>query len=344
MIRPADIAALQDAAAWLRRGELVAFPTETVYGLGANAWDAHAVAKIFAAKGRPATNPLIVHVASVDRLGYAISDKLPAEMQDLVQSLAPFWPGPLTIVVPRHRRIPDIVTAGLDTVGVRIPAHPVALALLNLCEFPVAAPSANPSNYVSPTCAAHVERELGAKVAMILDGGPCQAGIESTILSLVEHPPRVLRAGALSAEELADRLKLPVATLLRPASQASGVKHSAQSAPGQLPEHYSPHTPLVFAHEVDMQTLPSRVGRIVFRATSPLFVPAAEIVRLSDDGDLRQIARGLFAALRELDQRRLDLLIVDTCEEEGLGLAIMDRLRRARQRTRPGRADLPQKD
>jgi L-threonylcarbamoyladenylate synthase len=261
---------------------------------------------------------------------------------ELVHTLAPFWPGPLTLILPRHPRIPDIVTAGLDTVGVRIPAHPVALELLRLCDFPVAAPSANPSNYVSPTRAEHVERELGASLAMILDGGPCQAGVESTILSLVEEPPRILRTGALPVEELADRLRIPVDTLLRgvsPENVAPAVDASPRpaSAPGQLPEHYAPRTPLVFTHEVAAHSLPSRVGRIIFRKSSPLVAEATDVVCLSDDGDFADIARGLFAALRELDQRDLDLLIVDTCDEVGLGRAIMDRLRRARHGTRVAR-------
>lgn len=339
MICLPDSRSLDEAASRLRAGELVSFPTETVYGLGANAWNAQAVAKIFAAKGRPATNPLIVHVASVAQLELAVPESLPSHVTDGLQALNGFWPGSLTLVLPRNSRIPDIVTAGLDTVGVRIPAHPVALDLLRRCEFPVAAPSANPSNYVSPTCAEHVDRELGEKVAMILDGGRCQAGLESTIVTLVEQPPRLLRAGALPVEAIAEKLGLSVTTLLRHAPTKEAAAHDqSQLSPGRLPEHYAPRTRLLLASDVESQlrtdsatavATPTKFGRILFRADSPLLIDATEIICLSEHGALDEIARGLFAALRQLDHRGLDAIVVDTCEETGLGRAIMDRLRRA---------------
>lgn len=339
MIRSPDPDALDAAAALLRRGELVAFPTETVYGLGANAWDPQAVAKIFAAKGRPATNPLIVHVASSAQLPLAMSEQTSADVRGWLLALGEFWPGPLTAVVPRNGRIPDVVTAGLDTVGVRVPDHPVALDLLRRCEFPVAAPSANPSNYVSPTCAEHVERELGSRVALILDGGACRAGVESTIVTLAERRPRVLRVGALAVEDLARCLRLSVDELLSGDASHRSSAPSPQLSPGRLPEHYAPRTPLIFTPEAERIELPSRYGRIAFHADSPLLDAAAAVVQLSERMTFADIARGLFAALRELDARRLDLIVVDVCPEEGLGRAIMDRLRRAAYGARARAAD-----
>lgn len=330
MIRPADSQSLEEAAERLRRGELVAIPTETVYGLAADAWNSTAVGKIFEVKGRPPTNPLIVHVASVERFEWAAAWPPSDELAELLDRLAPCWPGPLTVVVPRNARIPDVVTAGLDTVGLRVPAHPVALELLRRCEFPLAAPSANPSNYVSPTTARHVADELGDRVAMILDGGPCRAGVESTILSLVERPPRLLRAGALAVEELAERLEVSVETLVRPAP-ARPAGPAAQLAPGQLPEHYAPRTPLFFADEPVVATLADRrVGRIRFERRGANEPAATEERLLSEQGDLSEAARRLFAALRELDRLNLDAIVVDRCVETGLGRAVMDRLRRAR--------------
>lgn len=349
MIAASTAENLDRAAELLRAGELVAFPTETVYGLGANAWNASAVRKIFAAKGRPPTNPLIVHVASRDQLQLAMAP--PDErLSRRLDQLAACWPGPLTVVVPRHARVPDEVTAGLPTVGVRVPDHPVALELLRRCDFPVAAPSANPSNYVSPTRAEHVDAELGERVALILDGGACRAGVESTIVTLVEEEPRVLRVGALPVETLAERLDCSVETLLRsgPEARRAAVAESPESpesqlSPGRLPEHYAPRTPLRFADELDAEgqwyaewtarrenASPPRIGWIAFRTVTSVPSQVAQLVTLSERGDLEEVARGLFAALRQLDQTGLDLIVVERCDETGWGRAIMDRLRRAR--------------
>ena len=196
---------IRRAAEWLQQGRLVAIPTETVYGLAANAWDAIAVEQIFAAKNRPAINPLIVHVASVERLSDAIHWPVDVGIESQLNAVVDLWPGPLTLVCPRGPKIPDVVTAGLSTVAVRIPSHPVALALLDRCPFPIAAPSANPSNYVSPTTAAHVASGFDDSVALILDGGPCQQGVESTIVSLNADGPTLLRPGAITAEQLLER-------------------------------------------------------------------------------------------------------------------------------------------
>ncbi|MBU6365517.1 MAG: threonylcarbamoyl-AMP synthase, partial [Gemmatimonadetes bacterium] len=198
--------AIRDAAAALRRGELVAFPTETVYGLGANALDPEAVARVYAAKGRPAWNPLIAHVADV-AAARALARHWPPAAERLA---AACWPGPLTLVLPKAAHVPDAVTAGRDAVGIRVPDHPVALALLHEAGVPVVAPSANRFTQVSPTTAGHVQEALGDRVAHILDGGPCQVGIESTVLDLTQDPPAILRPGMLDARQLAALLGAPV--------------------------------------------------------------------------------------------------------------------------------------
>lgn len=357
--RPTE-AALDRAAALLTRGELVGMPTETVYGLAANATDPDAVARIFAAKGRPAVNPLIVHLADVARLADAVAWPLDATLRSQLDAVTGFWPGPLTLVLPRGPSIPDLVTAGRPTVAVRVPDHPVALRLLERCPFPLAAPSANRSNYVSPTRAEHVAEGLGHAVAMILDGGPCRHGIESTIVSLGgPDGPRLLRPGAVPAEAIRDRLggSLRIETVPAvtppdgnvnpppdrssppdpsPASGGTGnatameAPGMAMEAPGMMGRHYSPRTPLKILEPQGPSGDRSRCGRLAFAA-----IPDSEASRyavvsvLSPTGDLREIASGLFAALRDLDRRGLEAIDVDACQETGLGRAIMDRLRRA---------------
>lgn len=331
IVSPTDDA-LDAAARALAEGKLVGMPTETVYGLAANAWDATAIGRIFEAKGRPANNPLIVHVASADRLEQAVAADLSAETTRLIERLSPFWPGPLTLVLPKHDRVPREATAGRSTVAVRVPDHPVALALLARCPFPLAAPSANRSNYVSPTTARHVAEGLGDAVSMILDGGACRHGLESTILTLAENPPRVLRHGALPAERLAEALVLPLSMLLRegPTAKDDG---AGLAAPGQLPLHYSPATPLRFRESYAEPFDSARTGLIAFRAVPlPSDHAFARTELLGDAADEAAIARGLFAALRRLDEAGLDLILVDSCERAGLGRAIMDRLDRATRR------------
>lgn len=333
LIRQPTPEAIAEAAEALAQGELVGLPTETVYGLAANAWDERAVRRIFEAKGRPPTNPLIVHIGSIERLSDATGE-LTENQRSLVERLAPFWPGPLTLVLPKRANLPSEVTAGLDTVAVRVPDHPVALALLERCPFPLAAPSANRSNYVSPTTASHVAEGLSDAVALILDGGPCRMGLESTILSLVEDPPRILRHGALPAERLAEALKLPLATLVREGNSArEAAEREAPlglSSPGQLPVHYSPRTPLRYRESFGEPIAGRRVGLIAFQTSPADDVRAFTTVeRLSESGDEETIARNLFAALRRLDAMNLDLILVDRLDRAGLGRAIMDRLDRA---------------
>ncbi len=310
-----DPAAIVEAAAVIRQGGLVAFPTETVYGLGANAFDARAVARVFEAKARPSFDPLIVHLASAADLPRV------AEAGDpwVPQLAARFWPGPLTLVLRRRDELPEIVTSGLDTVGVRVPAHRAAHALLLEAGTPIAAPSANPFGYVSPTTAAHVVERLGDAVDLVLDGGPCPVGVESTILSLCADPPLVLRPGGLPREEIEDLLGRPLA-VAAPAERPL--------APGQLPQHYATRTPLrILEGAAAPPPAGARVGLLAFRPGSTGGFAAVEV--LAEDGSLRTAASRLFAALRRLDALSLDLILAERCPETGLGLAIMDRLRRA---------------
>lgn len=226
---------IDHAARLLRAGRLVVFPTETVYGLGANALNAEAVARIYAVKGRPPTSPLIVHVASTE-----MTQSIVADWPEAAERLARFfWPGPLTLVVKKQPAIPDIVTAGLSTVAVRMPAHPIAQALIRAARVPLAAPSANRFTELSPTTAEHVRRSLGSEVDFILDGGPCQLGIESTVLSFAETRPTLLRPGAIE--------RLALETIIGPIAVAQDPQAGAHPAPGMHPRHYSPRTPLYLA-------------------------------------------------------------------------------------------------
>lgn len=309
-----DPAAVARAAEVLRGGGLVAFPTETVYGLGACAFDARAVARVFAAKARPSFDPLIVHVhdaSELPRVAAAGDDPRVARLA------ARFWPGPLTLVLHRRPEVPDIVTSGLDTVGVRVPSHPAALALLRAAG-PLAAPSANPFGYVSPTTAAHVAERLGTAVDLVLDGGPCRVGVESTILSLADEPPVLLRPGGVAREDVEAALGRPVALAPR---------GGRPLAPGQLDTHYATHTPLRLLDGPARDAGGGRLGLLAFGPTPARGYAAVEV--LAPDGHLATAAANLFAALRRLDGRGLDAIVAEPCPATGLGLAILDRLRRA---------------
>lgn len=336
-------AQLEQAVALLRAGEVVAFPTETVYGLGADARNQSAVLKIFAIKGRPSNNPLIVHLAAVEQiphycdlrsdLGGAVNPEL---LQARLHRIAPLWPGPLSVVVPRGAAIAPAVSGGGPTIALRIPNHPLALELLRRFDGPVAAPSANRSQYISPTTAEHVRTGLGSAVACILDGGPCTVGLESTVLSLVSPTPQVLRAGAITREQIEGVLGEAVTlaavhytTTSASTTTASNDQAPPQLSPGLLKKHYAPHTPVKLLSELHpAEPLPARVGVILFAPRELPFHPTVQRV-LSPHGDLREVAAQLFAALRELDTQKLDLIVADSCTPEGLGAAIMDRLHRA---------------
>jgi L-threonylcarbamoyladenylate synthase len=306
--------AIEEAAGIIRRGGLVAFPTETVYGLGADAGNALAVARIFEVKARPRMDPVIIHVADPDSAGtYGV---FPESARRIMNR---FWPGPLTLVVQKTEAVPPIVTAGLDTVAIRVPAHPAALALVKAAGCGIAAPSANPFGYVSPTEARHVADQLGDKIDLILDGGVCEIGVESTILSLADKTPCILRTGGTAIEELE--------SVLGKLDRSSGITLRPQ-APGQLSRHYATRTPLVISDEDSENVkLHERAGLLsLFPVPNPARYAAIEV--LSRSGNLREAAANLFGALRRLDGLGLDKIIARPMGEEGLGAAIMDRLRR----------------
>lgn len=308
---------IEQAATLLRAGELVAIPTETVYGLAGNALNEAAVAHIFEVKNRPYFDPLIVHVPNLERLE-ALSLSFPPLARRLAEA---FMPGPLTLLLPRTDAIPDLVTAGLPLAAFRVPEHPVAQALLALLDFPLAAPSANPFGYISPTTAQHVAQQLGDKIPYILDGGACTVGLESTIIGFEDDAVVVYRKGGLAVEAI-EAIAGPVR--LRPHSSSN------PAAPGMLKSHYAPRIPLVLGklNELTQQYSAAHTGILAFRQTVP-GIPAGQQVVLSPAGDMAEAARRLFAALRYLDGLELEIILAEPLPEEGLGRAVNDRLRRA---------------
>ena len=331
--------AIQRAAELLRTGRLVAFPTETVYGLGADATNAAAVEGIFAAKERPHSDPLIVHVPEAGALA-AVARDVPAVVSALV---ARFWPGPLTLILPRAPTIPAIVAAGSNTVGVRVPDHPVARALLVAAGVPVAAPSANRFMHTSPTTAAHVLADLAGRIDCVLDAGPCAVGVESTVLDVTAHPPRVLRPGGVTLEALREVLPDVLEPDELSATRSGEEEGEVARAPGQMERHYAPRTHLVVFDVQGERALAAlraeaeaalahgeRVGALLPDEEAETLAGLPVVVaRLGPCGDLAGITRRLYAALRELDAADLDVLVTHTFGTEGLGLALWDRLRRA---------------
>lgn len=304
------------AAAILRAGGVVAFPTETVYGLGASAFDERAVARVFEIKGRPRFDPLIVHVSGLEAAA-ALAADIPPAVERLARR---HWPGPLTLVLPKHPVVPDLVTAGLPTVAVRCPRHPVALELLREVGGPIAAPSANRFGGLSPTTAEAAAEQLGEGPDLILDGGPCAVGVESTIVAFEPDGPVMLRPGGLSLEEIEAEIgpvRIAPATDERP------------RAPGRLARHYAPRTPVRLMEDAlpDDRTA-ARSALLTLRAP-PDAERYAAVEALSPAGDLREAAARLFAALRRLDAMGLDCIFAELMPETGLGRAINDRLRRA---------------
>ena len=310
------------AAADLKSGRLVAFPTETVYGLGADATNGRAVAAIFEAKGRPRFNPLIAHVADL-----AAAERI-AHFTDKARRLATaFWPGPLTLVLPRRPEsgISELVTAGLDTIAIRVPSHPVAHAVLAAAGVPVAAPSANVSGHVSPTTAAHVDADLGAKIALILDGGPTEHGLESTVIDATGARVAMLRPGAATREAIEALLGEPIAGShdLAIADDASAAEPAQPRSPGQLASHYAPRA------RVRLDATDLRPGEVLLAFGPPLPGAGNRSENLSRSGDLIEAAANLFAALRRLDATGAATIAVMPIPPTGLGEAINDRLRRA---------------
>ncbi len=308
---------IHQAAQIIQNGGIVAFPTETVYGLGADAFNPLAVARIFEVKRRPYFDPLIVHVASPADVKKLVKE-IPSNVKEIIKR---FWPGPLTVVLFKKEDIPDIVTAGLPTVAIRMPSHPMALSLIKESKRPIAAPSANPFGYLSPTTAEHVRDQLGDQVDLILDGGPCPIGVESTILSFLEERPRLLRPGGVSLEEIESIIgKVEI----------SPIEDDKPSAPGMLPKHYAPRTPIVLDwNEKDLDHYKGKnIGLLAFQEPKN-YLKFQSIEVLSKKGDIREAAANLFAAIRRLDALDLDLILAEPIPEIGLGRAIMDRLRRA---------------
>lgn len=322
---------IEHAARLLREGKLVAFPTETVYGLGADATNSTAIRRVFEVKGRPSTNPLIVHVSSYNEALRYIDfsrAKDPELLRRRLSALAPLWPGPLSVIAPRVSDICPECCAGGDTIAIRVPRHDIALKLLAACQKPIAAPSANPSMYISPTTAQHVRDNLEGAIDYIVDGGPCEVGLESTVVSLLEDTPRILRPGAITAQMLQETFGCAVIDFVSSVSAETAPLLS----PGMLEKHYAPRTTVILRDNLGkLPSLPARVGVIRF-SNAQDSIHAVDTRTLSASGDLNEIAANLFSTLRDLDHMNLDLIVVDTCEPIGLGAAIMDRLLRASKR------------
>lgn len=315
---------IEEIVVALRNGDLVALPTETVYGLAADALNPQAVKKIFEVKGRPFIDPLIVHTFDLDQV-----EEL-ADLNEIVYKLAEkFWPGPLTLVLPKKSIVPEIVTAGLSSVAIRIPKHPIFREILAASKLSLAAPSANPFGYLSPTEAHHVEKTLGNKVKYIIDGGPCSIGLESTILKLTDPDnPEILRPGPISAEDLETVFGFKPTCYSTANSQKS-----AQIAPGLLKSHYSPRTRLQL---FESDNIPEFSGCESKSAIIFLKGPRASeenqfvnVFWLSEDGDLNEVAKNLFSLLARLDHQSFDSIYIEVPINKGIGVAINDRLKRA---------------
>lgn len=307
------------AKALLEAGQLVGIPTETVYGLAGNALNPESVALIFETKNRPTFDPLILHTSSLEKVGEFVLE-FPEKLKLLAEH---FWPGPLTLLLPRKPIVPDLVTSGLERVAVRVPNHPLTLALLEQLDFPLAAPSANPFGYISPTQAAHVEAQLGEKIPYILEGGPCTVGLESTIVGMEGAEVIIYRLGGLEMNEIE---KVVGSVKVKDHSSSN------PSAPGQLESHYSPRKPFLLgdlnAMIAEKQNQGIDFGVLSF---SGFFeqIPRERQISLSPSGDLHEAAQNLFSAMRKLDDGNSAVILSELVPEEGLGKAINDRLRRA---------------
>lgn len=320
---------LHEAGAALAEGKLVAIPTETVYGLGADAFNVEAVARVFEAKARPSFDPLIVHIARLEDLT-KVASFIPPKAQMLADHL---WPGPLTMILPKRSEVPDIVTSGLPTVAVRFPQHPIARKIIEISGTAIAAPSANPFGYLSPTRADHVARLLGDKIDYLVDGGACEVGVESTVIDMTLERPKILRPGGMPIEriiEIIGQVEVPEK------------KSAVISSPGQLDSHYAPSTQLfLFEYgKLEVQNVrrlidnfePGTIAAIVFddmRAQEARRAGFSTVFTLSSNGTMRDAAAQLFALLHELDARKFSVLVAEKCPDEGLGRAINDRLYRA---------------
>lgn len=324
IVKPDDSQILK-AAKLLKDGGLVGMPTETVYGLAADCFNDKAVKSIFELKNRPATDPLIIHISNTQHLNAVAVISI--EHQNLLDKLAHFWPGPLTVILPKSKKVPNIVSAGLETVAVRMPRHPVALRLIEL-SGPLAAPSANISTRVSPTCAQHVFDEFAENLPIILDGGNCEIGLESTILDISNYKsPRILRPGGITFEELIKIIpNLAEVNLFKKSSEL-------QSSPGQMIEHYCPNTPLKYLSSYNNSNR-QNIGLISLSADLKFDFEVNVHKKLSLNSSLEDAAHNLFASIRELDKMGLDVILIEEVPRDGIGRAIMDRLDRATARFR----------
>lgn len=310
---------IEEAIHLLKAGELVAIPTETVYGLAANGFDEDAVLKIFSAKNRPHFNPLILHVGNIEQLKNLV-EEFPEIGKEILKK---YSPGPITLLLKKKSIVTDLVTAGSELVAVRIPNHPLTLELLNRIGFPLAAPSANPFGYVSPTKASHVEQQLGTKLHLILDGGECQVGIESTILGFEKGKIIIHRLGNITPEQLIQDFPDWEVIIANEGKERP-------SAPGQLKSHYAPAKTCYFGNieKLVAQFVDMKIGAIMFKAKTNLIEEDKQIV-IAPDGKLETAAKNLFAALREIENLDCDMVLLEEMPNQGIGLAINDRLKRA---------------
>jgi L-threonylcarbamoyladenylate synthase len=310
---------IETAKLALENNDIVAIPTETVYGLAGNAYNEDAIHKIFTLKNRPHYNPLIVHIKSASYL-QQVAKNIPAIALQLADA---FWPGPLTLVLEKQDHIPDIVTGGKNTVGVRVPGHPVALALLDQLDFPLAAPSANPFGSISSTTAKHVHDYFTDTLETILDGGPCTKGIESTIIGFENEQPILYRQGSISIEDIE---KITGKVEMRVHND-----NSAPAAPGMLSRHYAPNTTTILTDDIDIaieQYEGYKIGLLLFKNTMvPDIITAVEV--LSNTGDTEEAAKNLYAAMHRLDKQNLDIIFAEKLPNTQLGIAINDKLERA---------------
>ncbi len=315
----------------LEKGGLVAFPTETVYGLGANALDVNAIKKIFEAKGRPADNPLIVHIADKKEI-YRLAREVPKEVKKLINK---FWPGPLTIILKKSKIVPDIITGGLDTIAIRMPSNKIALALIKEAKVPIAAPSANFFGKPSPTAAKHVIQDLDGKIAAIIDGGETEIGVESSIIDLTTIPPTLLRPGGITLEELK---KLLGKIKIHPLVKGKQIKTFIAQSPGMKYKHYAPDAKIIVI-EGEYQKVQKKIQELVDKyklegkfvgvmTTNENHIYKADVIKFLGN-DFNTIAKNLFKTFREFDEEKIDIIIAEGIIDKELGHAIMNRLRKA---------------
>lgn len=327
----AETSAIKKASQYLLRNEVIAFPTETVYGLGANALEKQAVLKIFAAKGRPSDNPLIAHIADKNQLPVLIEGNVSRIGERLINE---FWPGPLTLIFDKSKRVPAITTAGLDTVAVRMPSHPVALALISKVNLPLAAPSANSSGFPSPTRARHVYNDLNGKIPLIVDGGICNIGVESTVVELKETSVNILRPGGITRKMIGDLIgdSFQVKTI-------NQVEVENPKSPGMKYKHYAPHTPLwIFKNNnlkqlLDQNNINNKKTLVILTNETLGQIDEvsilAKILNMGSIDNLEYIAHNLFNLLREADQKEFELILIEEVPDKDIGEAVMNRLKKA---------------